>query len=1265
MYCINLKCKKVFCAFLTFVLTLSLTLPLGAVQAFAQSVDVQGELAQGENAAAKDVAQQKTAATQNTAAYQNAQAISTQESDFLASGDGSSENPYHIDNEEDLSAFASAVNGYSVSDGAWVATGEAANNFEDKKIVLDADITLTKAFTPIGIGKHSNASYVTVTPVSFKGIFDGQGHSIKNLYFDANSNPAFEITEKALMNNHNANCFSALFGCLEGATVLNLNINLAQEATFSNYGAGLAGIVRNGETKFSCVSVTGDVKSDSATSNTCAGLVGIYAPSNSSSSLNIEYCFHSGKVYNTASAGGFIGSLSKTGAAITSSYQFGDVSSSRTSNQDKFYGAFIGAGSAQSPTLDKCVTDQSTQLVGANITNAKITDCITGVIDTWNSDAVKAALGTDYYSYSDDGATPPTLKSTNAKASYSVTFEKGANDVSGAVPSMGKVEEESTFEIPTSNLTRRGYTFSGWKRTDVQSDVKLYKSGDVFTMPSCQVVFCAQWVEREVAQSFSTEEELRNFANAVNAGTIDTTGEIYKLTCDIELTKDWTPIGASGTKKYKFEGIFDGCGHTISGLNVTSASVVQDSDVKNTSAGLFGYIDGATIKNLGVSGNVSSDAYYSGGLVGNCGGSGQNGTKPEFISKIDNCFSRVKVSGLYYVGGLCGYVYRTQITNSYATGTVCATASDSVSAAANSASLNATTYESVAGGLIGCYQTLPDSFKTNSLKAVSNCYSSATVHAANNSNAHLGSLFGAITATYAAGDASRAWSYAENSFVLQSALPAFNVEVSDGNYSACASAVDATYKLSANALKAAVDGGASSANLGSSFMAESQDEALWINGGYPLLTWEQIPSAVNLELYICPSNAQFSLINNATGAKIEGTPVSSTSAAALYTFNLNNSTTYTLSASAYGYQDKTASIDAKNAGATLRQELKLDAITYSISYELSGGQFVDGYVPTKSFTITSGNINLPDASCLYRSGSRFEGWYIYPDYQGSALQSIDASSAQNYTLYAKWSAVGRTLSLDVGPQSAKVQVVRTDTGEEIAAQADGAYKLSYSLDYKVTISATGYQSTTFDIEAGSEDISKSIVLEKEATPSPDPDPSPTPAPDVKDTRLAAGKIFSIGSYSYIVQKNRQNVYVKAKNKKLKKVAILSSVKDKCGNSYKVVGVASCGFKNCKKLKKFSAGTNLQCISSKAFSGCKKLKTFTLPAKVKKISKNAFAKCKKLSKITVKSKKLNKSSFKNMLKKSNIKIVSCKKVGTKVKKKYKAWVKKINKKCKVK
>ena len=152
------------------------------------------------------------------------------------------------------------------------------------------------------------------------------------------------------------------------------------------------------------------------------------------------------------------------------------------------------------------------------------------------------------------------------------------------------------------------------------------------------------------------------------------------LTADIDLTgKNWTPIGTSFSNKYT--GTFDGGGHTIKGLTVTTndqfvglfGSIGNAGPVKNVmmegvqitknhssgfAGGVAGYSDG-TIENCSVSGSVSGTVYV-GGVVG-----------AQWEGSITGCSSSATVKGTVEVGGVAGETNSSAtLTACYATGNV-------------------------------------------------------------------------------------------------------------------------------------------------------------------------------------------------------------------------------------------------------------------------------------------------------------------------------------------------------------------------------------------------------------------------------------------------------------------------------------------------------------------------------------------------------------------------------------------------------------------
>ena len=132
-----------------------------------------------------------------------------------------------------------------------------------------------------------------------------------------------------------------------------------------------------------------------------------------------------------------------------------------------------------------------------------------------------------------------------------------------------------------------------------------------FTMPKEAVNLKAEYMDKPSEPSITsvkTESDLKQLAQEVNAAGLDYSGITVKLENNIQLESDWTPIG---TYSHPFRGSFDGQGYTVSNLNVVSDS--------NKYIGFFGYIEGSTVKNLTVSGKITStyiDYGYIGGIVG-------------------------------------------------------------------------------------------------------------------------------------------------------------------------------------------------------------------------------------------------------------------------------------------------------------------------------------------------------------------------------------------------------------------------------------------------------------------------------------------------------------------------------------------------------------------------------------------------------------------------------------------------------------------------
>ena len=169
----------------------------------------------------------------------------------------------------------------------------------------------------------------------------------------------------------------------------------------------------------------------------------------------------------------------------------------------------------------------------------------------------------------------------------------------------------------------------------------------------------------------NNEKGLKNLAELVNNGATDIN---ITLNTDLNLTNmEWTPIG---TESRPYTGTFNGGGHTITGLTVTTSDQY---------AGLFGYLSG-TVKDVTLKDvKIESDngVGYAGGVAG-----------WSFGGKIENCSVSGSVSGSGMngnAGGVVGFQYKGSITGCSSSATVNAgsTAGGVAGATNNGATLTA------------------------------------------------------------------------------------------------------------------------------------------------------------------------------------------------------------------------------------------------------------------------------------------------------------------------------------------------------------------------------------------------------------------------------------------------------------------------------------------------------------------------------------------------------------------------------------------------
>lgn len=184
--------------------------------------------------------------------------------------------------------------------------------------------------------------------------------------------------------------------------------------------------------------------------------------------------------------------------------------------------------------------------------------------------------------------------------------------------------------------------------------------------------------------TISSLDDLKNFRDAVNGGNAYE-GKTVTLTTSLDLSSitDWSAIGngARSSKSYSgnaFKGIFDGGSNIISGLQITSTTGAD------AAVGLFGVVDGGTVRNLKLSdvkinvatsnlagaaigmmvnGATAENITVSGSVTGNDGVGGIVG-RMIISGTITGCTNNADVTSSYGgIGGIVGKAYYEDSTN--------------------------------------------------------------------------------------------------------------------------------------------------------------------------------------------------------------------------------------------------------------------------------------------------------------------------------------------------------------------------------------------------------------------------------------------------------------------------------------------------------------------------------------------------------------------------------------------------------------------------
>ena len=394
--------------------------------------------------------------------------------------------------------------------------------------------------------------------------------------------------------------YAGLFGAVSEGKIENLGL----EDIYINggdYACGLAGYINN-VTIERCY-VTGTVNGDTAggiTGKVCGNSV-------------ICNCYSSVSVSGSSNAGGVAGLIES--GSVESCYAMGKVEGS------------IAGG------------------VAGKIENGKVENCSALNFNIAASSVVARVVGDNQGTLSNNAAF--TYMTVTINNNPKLPTDE-ANGVDGQNIDANGIKADKT-------IGGRFAPEGGWTTETGKLPGLFGKAVDIpaYIEDKTDPYFIGQGTENEPFL-IATAQQLKKLADMVSAGDTKYNSAQYKLAADIDLSEystgeGWTPIGTGGNP---FKGTFDGNNKRITGLRIN-----RDTH----RLGLFGYIDGGTVRNVGV---IDVHIYGSDNIGAVAGYVDNNG-------KVENCYSSGSVSANYTAGGLVGSVYNSSIVqNCYSTANV-------------------------------------------------------------------------------------------------------------------------------------------------------------------------------------------------------------------------------------------------------------------------------------------------------------------------------------------------------------------------------------------------------------------------------------------------------------------------------------------------------------------------------------------------------------------------------------------------------------------
>ena len=478
-------------------------------------------------------------------------------------------------------------------------------------------------------------------------------------------------------------------GTIENLTLENVNITGTNTSSYAHVG-GLVGYSNNGTINNVCV------KGQVSAKYNVGGLAGY-------NTGKITNAYVEGKVIGTNNyVGGLVGE--NISGTITSSYAIAQVSG--ITYVGGLSGSNTGTITNTYATGKVSGTNEVGGLVGRNY-NGTITNTYAVGEVTGTGANVGGLIGYTNRTLTNSYYAKDTTKQLTNIGGEGKLFSSMLNQSTYQnwdFSTIWEIEERATLPYlkgmaKPESVKKENYTYINWEGEGTEENPYLIK----------------------------TVEEL----NAINYSL----STHYKLANDINMQDKTFEIIAK-TQSTAFTGTFDGDGHKISNLKIES---------DNQYIGMFGYINGGKIKNLGlekvdIKGTTNNS--YTGGIVGQL----NSGT-------IENSYVTGEVKGTSQVGGLVGYLGNGTITNTYVAVKVTGTGNyigglvgyigNSYAKVSNSYSTGTVTGTSYVGGLVG-----------RNTGTITNTYVIGVVTGTSYAGGLIGENTGTITNTYAIGPVS-------------------------------------------------------------------------------------------------------------------------------------------------------------------------------------------------------------------------------------------------------------------------------------------------------------------------------------------------------------------------------------------------------------------------------------------------------------------------------------------------------------------------------